>query len=287
MEESNLKKPQVDEKAPSAENQDSRRGKKKPLHVVQVIYNWLFAFSILLSVTAILISIMSYRQSSHIFVLSNKPTLQIDESASETGGFKVALWNSGPGTAYDITCEVHLTETIGNIGEEWVVDVLKAADYFENKSPETLLNRQNYSADDDIAVTNPPSVLSPGLKEAYFFTTDKYRILQGLFVIIRYKDNQGNSYYSLWDGYRWVFDKGSCAALPVYKEHNQVALFYQRLLESRAPIPNDHIFINWLQREASVLQSKGYKTMHDEMMHKEKIANEWVKKRGAILNQQK
>lgn len=288
IEESNSIKPPADDKTPSAGNQVSKERKKKPLDVVQVIYNWLFAFSILLSVVAIVISVMSYRQSSHIFALSNKPTVQMDESASESGGYKVALWNSGPGTAYDIVCEVHLAETIGNIGESWISDVLKAVIYFENKSPQTLLNRQNLSRDvANFAVTNPPSVLSPSLKEAYFITTSKYRILQGLFVVIRYKDNQGNMYYSLWDGYRWIFDQGSCTALPVYKEHNQVTLFYQRLLESREPISQNNIFINWLMREAAFLETKGYKTMQDEMMRVEKNADAWVKKRATTPNQQK
>lgn len=245
---------------------------KKTLYLTQVVYNRPFSVSLILSIVAILISVMSYRQSGRTFLLSNRPSVQMSESASESGGFKVALWNAGPGTAYDIVCEVHLAETIGNIGANWASEVLKAAIYFQEKTPATLKTNQHYGA--EFMDTNPPSILQPGLKEAYFTTTVKHRVLQGLFLVIRYKDNQGNMYYSLWDGYHWVFDQGVCTALPVYKEHNQVALFYQRLLTRRDSDDFQSYLIGWLKDEAALLASKGDRTIQNEMILAETRADE-------------
>jgi len=251
---------------------------KGPMEVIQRRYNQLFMISIIITVLLTMLSLyLSWENKEEIkennkminkhFLLSNKPNIFLTEVCNKEEEFIITMWNAGPGTAYDISCETHFAETIGNVGSEWAKEVVKTALSFQTKDRDLLLRSQW----DELYLyggKNPHPILSPGFTLGYSVKR-KYSVLDSLFLIIRYKDSQSNSYYSLWDGYHWKFGNGDIHEIPKYKEHNQVVLLFDRILNQDARALKDQSpdagLLSRLLEEATFLESKGDKNIKKEM----------------------
>lgn len=164
-----------------------------------------FSFiQIILIAFTIFYAYKAYQQSNNIFKAQSRPNLIVTENQIDSD-IHLMLWNMGPGVAYDISVETHFADNIGNVGVMWIIDVIESTIELETKSDKEIFINQNTS---HLGTINPPNTLPVGLEYSYKTKTFKYRPLSGLIIIIRYKDNFGDSYYSYWNGYNWYHSFG-------------------------------------------------------------------------------
>ncbi|MBE2226856.1 MAG: hypothetical protein IAE93_05925 [Ignavibacteria bacterium] len=127
----------------------------------------------------------------------------------------IILWNSGSGIAYDIDIETHLAKNIGNVGPTWMLEVIQAATELRTKNFIQLWNANNSSYNRKTA-SNHPLILPSGIDYGYKSSPMHCWALNGVFIVIRYRDEIGNKFYSFWDGWQWKFGEGEIHPIPVY-----------------------------------------------------------------------
>lgn len=224
--------------------------------LVDIIYAFI---QIGLIVLTLIFAYNSYQQTNYIFKHQNRPNLIISPMSTETI-YNLSLWNMGPGVAYDIQVEIHLADNIGNIRSDNIRDCVRAMMDLETKSEEQLYINRNEST---IGTDNPPSVMPVGIE--YGFRSSNLILrnpLSEMFIILRYKDNLGDPYYSLWDGNNWKHSSGEPGkVLPVYERHKRSTpahQFFSMLLTSPDNGYIESILLRRIYQEAFFLKENGY-----------------------------
>jgi hypothetical protein len=213
----------------------------------------------ILIVATIIFAFKAYQQTNNIFKSQNQPNIIVTESSADKDG-NIMLWNMGPGVAYDINVETHFADNIGNVGVSWIKEVIESAIELETKSENEIFINQNTSS---LGTTNPPNILPVGLDYGYKSKNLLFHPLSGLIIIVRYKDNIGNLYYSYWNGYNWSYSSGSFKTPPPKFRHlhpsNPVEQFIAMLKTYKLENYSDYSKLNdRLLKEAKYLQENGY-----------------------------
>jgi len=224
--------------------------------LVDIIYAFI---QIGLIVLTLIFAYNSYQQTNYIFKHQNRPNLIISPMSTDTIN-RLVLWNMGPGVAYDIKVEMHLADNIGNIGISYIKDCVRTMMDLETKSENQLYINRNESS---IGSENPPTVLPVGIEYGYGSSNlIQTNPLSGIFIVLRYKDNLGDHYYSLWDGNNWKHSSGEPGkVLPVYERHKRSTpahQFFSMLLTSPDNGYIESILLRRIYQEAFFLKENGY-----------------------------
>jgi hypothetical protein len=235
--------------------------------------------NLLISIIALLVAIgsaiYSFDQTKSLFRYQNIPSVVVTQNNSGNNS-PIVLWNAGPGAAYDVSIEVHFADNIGNVGMPWVFDVIDAAIQLETKSNDELYSWRMSSEAVTNYTSNQITVLPCGKDYGCQTTAFKTPALEGLYIVIRYKNILGEPYYSIWDGYKFMRGKGQpSVSLPKYKTiaGTAVELLWQHIFTEK---PCDELSYGYFQRlmkEAMVLKDNGYgdiPTKLNEINHKYK-----------------
>ena len=216
----------------------------------------------------------AFRQTDRIFEYQNRPNLILTENVFDEQNHLV-MWNMGPGVAYNINVECHFADNGGNVGVDWIVDVIGSAIEIETKSKEEIFINTNHGT---LGSSNHPDVLPVGFEYGFKTKPITSSVLKGLFVIINYKDNQGNPYYSFWDGYKWIHNTGILKnRIPEYqylKSSNPPLQFYQYLntYETQSKI-DQWILFDRIIREAEFLKLNGFGDVPMQIKESTKLKN--------------
>lgn len=265
--------------------------KENPINVEVISFPHKFNYGLVVAIASVVVAIASvvvaaYSISQGIITreetlvrmdnnlkLSSKPQLLL--TTEEKGDSScVILWNSGPGTAYDISIETHLANNIGDVACPWVSDVLLLAMELETKNRKTIF--QDFHKEIDIKLlSNHPAVLSIGISNGYKTSPLQYNSMEGVYVIIRYSDALENKYFSLWDGWSssWKFGEKNCAIrLPKY--HPQFgppdpSFLFHILTDAneknwQEKLRNTQV-IFWLENDARFLKANGYGNIPNQL----------------------
>jgi hypothetical protein len=210
--------------------------------------------------------------------ISNKPIVILSQDFRKDSS-QIVLWNTGPGTAYNITIEMHLAGSKGgSFGNPFILDVIQAIHEIETKDQHQLAYFLQ-SGSKIRAFINPPPVLAYGVENGYHSTYYKRSILHAIYTRIKYFDVIGNKYYSVWDGTNWIFgEEGDGQNTELYnKEQNRVKAFKtitdRQLMSPNSIFPDNGKwkeriselpFEAWLTKESYFLYKNGYGDVPEE-----------------------
>ncbi|MBK6965354.1 MAG: hypothetical protein IPH20_15845 [Bacteroidales bacterium] len=202
--------------------------------------------------------------------MSNKPIVILSQDFTKDSS-QIVLWNSGPGTAYNITVENHLVKVSeGNVGNPFVTEVIKSAIELETKSRQEL-NYYLNSYSNIRLINNHPPILPFGIENGYKTSYYKRFTLLGISSLIKYQDAIGNKYFSLWNGFKWQIGKDTSTIQPYCNINQEYVLGYKGRIDHDLTGYNkalthfekwkkevqDLPYNEWLCKEALYLNKKG------------------------------
>lgn len=261
--------------------------------ILKWIWEWIIRLKDLLSlitaIATVIVAVMSVKfttqKSDEALArmeldtrISNKPIVILSQDYRKDSS-QIVLWNTGPGTAYNITIEIHLAQRSGgSFGNPFIMDVIQAIHELETKDQHQLAYFLQ-SGSKIRAFLNPPPILAYGEEYGYRSSYYKRSILHAIYTRIRYSDVIGNKYYSVWDGTNWIFGKdGDGQNIELYNREQNLLKAIKTITDMQLMSP-DSIFQDngkwkekisempfdaWLTKEAYFLYKKGYGDVPEE-----------------------
>lgn len=194
----------------------------------------------------------------------NRPNLQIAVITENPRKATLILYNAGPGTAYDISCRVHLAARYlnSNVGIEWIYDVIRVAESLETKNDSTIEKYELLSIDSNVPIDNIPNVLAPGIEYGFRVSKILPSVLNALFIAINYRDASGRPYSTKINKGLSQFYSAKCLEYPIYKvkkfDDFQPASFYLILLIYSNNTYRNNWYYNWLEKQSTIQAFHGF-----------------------------